>query len=258
MQNSQNRRVQAFVRVDAWFAAHPEMFPAGESTTTALEGLRTNLAGVAARITANAAAQTTAQQQTTLASRNELTLRAQLRDVELKAIAGMAQALKATVPGIGTIKLPGSAAQPTVMLDHARSVRAVAAVYEQVLIEHGLPADFLARLDRSIDALQQSVNARSAATTRVVDATKSVEADIKLGNRLVAMMDASLKHRLAPDSVALATWRQAKRVTTKPVTRSLGLVTGELGSLPNGAVGGAGTAGSSGSSSAVPAVNHAA
>ena len=91
-----------------------------------------------------------------------------------------------------------------------------AAVYQDVLIEHGLPHDFLAQLNAATAALKASIDARLVALSNRVGATSNVAQDYDVGRRLVAMIDASLLHALKGNVPLLASWRNAKRIMAKP------------------------------------------
>ena len=86
-----------------------------------------------------------------------------------------------------------------------------ASVYKEVLVEHGLPADFLDQLAAATSALKSSIDARGMALSKRTGATASVAGDHDLGRRIVSMIDASLTHVLKNDPVTFASWRQAKR-----------------------------------------------
>jgi hypothetical protein len=144
-------------------------------------------------------------------------------------------------------------------------VRTTAAIYKDVFVEHGLPADFLEQLDGATSALKSTVDARGVAQSRRVGASTGLAEDLALGRQIVTMIDASLTHALKTDSATLASWRQAKRTTVKGVV-SRGAVSGAPvvvgggspgiggGSLATGAVPAAIGSGSV-SASAVPAAN---
>jgi hypothetical protein len=87
-----------------------------------------------------------------------------------------------------------------------------------VFAEHGLPTDFLDQLDSATAALQESVDARGVARSRVAAASTALARDLTLGREIVTMIDASLTHSLKSDPAMLASWRQAKRATIKGVT----------------------------------------
>lgn len=81
-------------------------------------------------------------------------------------------------------------------------IRTKAAAYTDVLVEHGLPADFLGELDAPTTALGASVDARGVARSRVSDASSGLVSDLALGRHIVAMINASPAQALKSESCA--------------------------------------------------------
>jgi hypothetical protein len=107
-------------------------------------------------------------------------------------------------------------------------VRTTAAIYKDVFVEHGLPADFLEQLDGAMSALKSTVDARGVAQSRRVGASTGLAEDLALGRQIVTMIDASLTHALKSDSSTLASWRQTKRATVKGVMSRAGVGGGPI------------------------------
>src|SRR6516162_7427288 len=171
MKVQQGRALQAFRRVQAWFAEHPEVLANSGSSKDALGKQLDALSQVVGTMTAGATEQTTQKSQTTLAARDEKSLRANVRSLHLKSIVTLAEALRGKVPGMGVFKLPSPGMQSENLLHAAQAVRTTAGVYEDAFVEHGLPADFLEQLDAAIAALKQAVDARGIARSRIAGAS---------------------------------------------------------------------------------------
>jgi hypothetical protein len=201
--------------VEAWFAEHGEVIVASGSSAAALSSLLDALKQIVARMTAAATEQTTQTGQATLAARDEATLRRDVRSLHLMAIVRVAGALRGKIPGMGVFKLPPPRLSSEMLSYAAEAIRVTAALYEDVFVEHGLPADFLDQLDQARAALAASVDARGVSRSRVRGASSGLADDLALGRRIVTMIDASLAHTLKSDAPTLASWRQAKRATVK-------------------------------------------
>jgi hypothetical protein len=225
MYQKQERHLQALRRIVGWFPDHPSVIAGTGASAVALGGQVTSLQGVIDRVTDHAAAQVTQYGQSTLAAKDELMLRKELRSLHLGAIVSMARGLKGKVPGMGVFKMPSDRSKPETLLQHAQSVRVTASPYRAVFVEHGLPADFLEQLDASIAALKQSVDARGAARSGLSEATTGLKAEFALAVQIAKTMDASLTHVLKSDASLMQSWRQAKRITT-PSRRSVPAVGG--------------------------------
>lgn len=215
MKTTQSRGLQAFRRVVAWFAAHPEVIPGSGSSATALAGRVDALTRVVERMSTQATEQSTQAKQATLAATDESTLQHELRTLHMGAIVRVAGALRGIVPGTGIFRMPSPNMKSESLVHAAGALQTTAALYREVFVEHGLPSDFLERLAASTAALKASVDARGLARSRRTEATANVADDLQLGRRIVAMIDAALAHALKDQPATLAAWRQAKRVTLK-------------------------------------------
>ena len=218
MQTPQMRGLQAFRRVAAWFTDHPQVIANSGSSSAALASQVDALKKVVDSMTAGATEQTIQLGQATLAAKDEMDLRTELRSVHVKAIVKVAGALRGKVPGMGVFKQPSTKLHSETLLHAAEVIRTTASIYKDVFAEHGLPADFLDQLDSASSALKESVDARGVARSRVAAASTALATELSLGRQIVTMMDAALTHALKSDPATLASWRQAKRATIKGVT----------------------------------------
>jgi hypothetical protein len=218
MKSKQARGLQAFRRVTAWFVEHPQVIANSGSSSAALASQVDALKQVVDGMTAGATEQTTQTSQATLAAKDEIQLRAELRSVHVGAIVKVAGALRGRVPGMGVFKQPSRKLSSENLLHAAEAVRTTAGIYKDVFAEHGLPADFIDQLRSATTALKASVDARGIARSRVAAASTTLASELTLGRQIVTMIDASLTHALKSDPAALASWRQAKRATIKGVT----------------------------------------
>ena len=220
MKTKESRGLQAFRRVEAWFADHPQVIPASGSSAQALTRQVTALTSLVDRMTQQSTEQITQQGQATLVAKDEPTLRTALRALHMKAIVNVANALRGQVPGIGVIKMPPHGIRSEALVKAAKALATTAGVYKDAFVEHGLPQDFLEQLAAAASALKSSIDARGVALSKRAGATTGVAEDFALGRRIVTMIDASLMHALKNDAPTLASWRQAKHITVKPtVTR---------------------------------------
>lgn len=217
MKSKQSRGLQAFRRATAWFAAHPDVIPNSGSSAKALQNQLDALNGVVERMTAQATQQTTQAQQALLVAHDEVEQRKALRNPHMSSIVQVARALHGTVPGIGILQMPDAQATSEQLVRAAQSMQTTAAIYKDVLVEHGLPEDFLEQLASSTTTLRQSIDARGVAQSSRHQATTQLESDLKLGRRIVGIIDGSLTHVLKDQQAVLSSWKQAKRITIKGV-----------------------------------------
>lgn len=228
MKSRQSRALQAFRRVEAWFAENPQVLTNAGSSQAALSNQIGALKQVVETMTAGATEQTMQKSQATLAARDETTLRTEIRSLHVKAIVRVAGALRGKVSGMGVFKLPADSLSSETLLHAAEAVRTAASVYKDVFVEHGLPIDFLDRLETAGAALKESVDARGVARSRVAGATKTLASELALGRQILTILDAALSHTLRSDASLLTSWRQAKRVTVKGVASRAPLIAGPV------------------------------
>lgn len=220
MNARQQRVLQSLRRTQAWCAANPGLVPAPVGPSDAWVPLTRQLDAlnsIVIRMTDAAAQQGVQARQLTLEATDEPSLRKQLRD-EMHHVTQVAQALRKAVPGIGTLRMPSPHLQVEGLLKAADSLTRQAATYESVLVEHGLPTDFVAQLHGAMATLKASVDSRGAAKGAFVGATKEVATSVSLGHKYVKIMDAAISKALRADSAKLAQWKNATRVTIKGVT----------------------------------------
>lgn len=215
MKSKQTRGLQAFRRIEAWFAEHPQVLAAAGSSAAAVSNQLDALKQLIVRMSTWASQQVYQNGQATLAAKDEAQQRHEVRLLHLTAIVRVAAGLRGKVPGMGVFKLPNRSLSSDALVHAAEAIRTTAAVYKDVFVEHGLPADFLDQLDAATTALGASVDARGVARSRVTGASSGLASDLVLGRQIVTMIDASLTHALKADPATLASWRQVKRPTVK-------------------------------------------
>lgn len=218
----QQRVLQALRRVVNFGGANTGIIPApvgSPSGWSPLTRQHDTVSTIVTQVTDAASEQGRQATNATLAATSEPSLRTALRE-EMRTVTQVAHALKKSVPGIGVLKMPSSGMQVEALLKYADTLTKQASTFESVLIEHGLPADFIAQLNGAIAALEASVDSRGTAHTELVSATKQVAVGLLQGVQYVHIMDAALTKTLKSDPAKLAQWKTAKRTTTKGVTNS--------------------------------------
>ena len=227
MDARQQRVLQSLRRTQAWCAANPGLVPAPVGPSDAWVPLTRQLGAlnsIVIRMTDAAAQQGVEASHLTLEATDEPLLRKQLRN-QMRHVTQVAQALRTVVPGIGTLRMPSRKVQVEGLLKFADSLTRQAATYESVLVEHGLPADFVTQLHAAGATLKASVDGRGAARAGVVWATKELTTSVTLAHQYVRIMDAAISRALASSPAKLAAWKHATRVTIKGVQATPVMVT---------------------------------
>jgi len=226
MNSQQERVLQSFRRVQGWFAANTQHTAAdGPASTPALAAQLDALNGIVKRSTDHAAQQETQLAQSLLISKDEREQRREVLSHHMASIAKVARALRGTVPGIAVLSMPKGSIQSAALITAATVMARKAEIYQAVLVENGLPTDFVRQLEDAVAALKGSLDARGLARGARASATRGVESELALGRRVVDIMDVTLTRGLRLQPAKLAEWQHVKRVTLR-------------GSAMRGAVGG--------------------
>ena len=133
----------------------------------------------------------------------------------MASIVKVARALRGTVPGIGVLAMPKGNIQTAALITAATVLARKAETYKEVLVENGLPSDFIEQLEAAVLTLKGSLDARGLARAARSSATRGVGSEIALGRRVVMIMDATLTRVLRSQPTKLAEWEHVKRVTLK-------------------------------------------
>jgi hypothetical protein len=209
----QERVLQSFRRVEGWFTANPQHVAENPSLGHQVE----TLTSIVSRITDHAAAQDTQHAQTLLISKDETEKRREVLSYEMAPIAKVARALRGTVPGIGVLMMPRKNVSTPELITAAAAMAQKAEIYKQVLLESGLPADFIEQMTAAAASLKAGFDGRGLARASQVAATRGVGSELALGRRVVSIIDAVVTRQLRSEPAKLAEWEQLKRVTVRGV-----------------------------------------
>jgi hypothetical protein len=218
----QERVVQSFRRVQGWLAANPQYVAGNASLGKQVDALN----GIVNRLSDHATAQDTQRAQSLLISKDETEKRRELVAHQMAPIAKVARALNGTIPGIGVLSMPKFNTSTPQLIVAATAMAEKAEIYKDVLVESGLPADFIEQLQQATATLKSSIDGRGLARASRVAATRGVGNELALGRRVVAILDAVVTRLIRAEPAKLAEWEQLKRVTLKS-----GVVHGSPGSV---------------------------
>ena len=218
MTNKQQRSLQSFRRVQGWAAAHADLLQAAPAPVAAHLA---KLSEVVGRIESNATTQVGQHQLSTRKSTDAKLRRDAVRNA-MRPIAQVARSLHGTVFGISAIStMPHPNADNEHLVIAANSMVGNAPIFKTTLIEHGLQPDCIETLQTAAAALKASVDARGNARATAIGARDGLRAEVPQGRTLVSFIDAGLMPLLQNDHAALASWRNAKRATTKGVVGTI-------------------------------------
>jgi len=218
MTNKQQRSLQSFRRVQGWAVAHTDILQAAPAAVAANLA---QLGEIVVRIESNATKQVGQHQLSTRNATDAQLRRTAVRDA-MRPIAQVARSLQGTVFGISAVsKMPDPSWDNEHLLTAATSMVENAAIFTTTLIEHALQPDCIETLQTAAAALKSSIDARGNARATAIGARDGIHADIPKGTKLVSRIDAGLMLQLRNDHANLASWQNAKRVTTKGVVGTI-------------------------------------
>jgi len=213
MHAKQQQVVESFIRVRAFLEAHPAT---GELT---YRGARETLDEVVHRFWVHAGNQISGRALDRGEVRAQAKLITRLRDRHMRPIVTIA---RAQIEPQSDVRLPVAVRMPrgrpgvTKMLQACDGMIEAARVFEAVLIEHGLPSDFLTRFRTDRDELERTCARRATMTGSHVGARTGLQVELRRGRLAVDRLDAVVRVVFEGDEVVLATWRAAKRVRQLP------------------------------------------
>lgn len=211
MNDHQRRVLQSFRRVQDFLDAHP----IGGNPSSAARH-RVALDEAVRRIEENAVGQYAARSEGSSDSRRGERLRQAMRAEQLKPIVRVARALAAEHPELATLtKLPPVQADTVSLLAAAGAIADAAAPHEALLVENGLPADFLAQLRAAIAELRDGMDDRGNSVRRRAGATAAIDEALDRGRRAIQLIGTMVERAAKTDPQLMAEWRSASRVTPK-------------------------------------------
>jgi len=214
MNNPDLRSLQSYRRVQGWEVAHNDIVNAAPA---AVRDFFAKLGEVTVQVEAHAVTQDAQHRLRTRNATDATPRRTAVRDA-MRPIAQVARTLQGTVFGISAIsKMPNPKLDNDRLVTVANSMVESSSVFRTTLIAHGLQPDCIETLQTAAAALKSSINARGLARATAVGASKGIRSGIREGNRLVSIIDAGLMPLLKNDQANLASWKNAKRITTKGV-----------------------------------------
>lgn len=211
--NAHDKRVaQSFRGVEAWTDSHAALIP--PEAAGQVEALR----GVNQRLAEYVIEQ---EHQDRAKSGNTVTvkqLRRELQQNHLMPIATMARNVVTITPELEVaLRVPRPTADDAKLLASANAIAKIGEAHKEVLVQHGLPANFVEELQAAAVALQAASDERRQTTSRRVGATKSIAVELKTGRLVVQALDIAFTRVLRGKPGLLAEWQNTKRVTVKPV-----------------------------------------
>ncbi len=204
----ENRQLEMFARVRDFGVARAADFPAG----TLGQELFAALTQVVTSLETHATSQTSQRNEAKKTTASKTAAREALL-ATLAALQRTARVLALSDPGLeNSFRLPRKVTDQA-LLTAARAMAAKAAPLSVQFIRHEMPADFVAKLNAQIAALEETITTRVEARSAQVTATASIGQQIEQGLALVQRLEVVVQNKYASEPQTLAAWETARRVT---------------------------------------------
>ena len=211
MKDTERRRLEMFIRVREFGAAHAAQFPptsfAGEQLIVVDSVINT----LETHTSVQSSGRSTVRQSATskAVARDEL-----MRDLE--AISRTARAMGMTIPGLADkFRIPHHQSNQTV-LTVARAALSDALPFKTEFIRRGMPANFMEDLQSDIDELEETIARKAQGAGSQVAATAAIDTEIERGMNAVRELDPVMRNTFSSDPATLAEWQSASHVERPP------------------------------------------
>ncbi len=212
----QKQLYESLARVQAFIEAHPARGPLryGTAAVRLDEALRLARRCAGEQVSGPSLGRGEVRRQ------RQLMLR--LRDRFVRPIVAIARAEvepRSDVRLAATFRMPPFRLSVTRMLAWCDGMMMSAKEFEAVLVEHGMPSDFLERFGELRDELARTADVRANLTGTQVGAQEGLKWQLRRARLAVSQLDAVVRVEYAGDEAVLAEWRAAKRVRQLPSAR---------------------------------------
>jgi hypothetical protein len=216
MNDAQRRRLERLERAHSFGTAHAADFPPTSKGGQALARLGTLIQGVVA-LDARRTTHHTESRQATSSKRDR---REGLRR-QLAAISETARVIGLDDPELkDAFPRPRANLSDQAMLSVARSFAAAAEAHRARFVEYEMPADFIERLNASIEGFDEAAVRQTAGAGARVSASAGLEEALDRAEEELARLDAAVHNKFQADVAALTAWESARRLERAPRSRA--------------------------------------
>ena len=191
MKQSQQARLDALHRIQAFMNDNADALGNVNKSTS-----RAALDDVLAALEARAEAQSSAETQAAGATTEKNALREDLRLHHMQPIAAIARATLAHTPLIAKLRLSAKTVNDSTLVQRGNSMADVAVQYSDVFIAEQLPADFIAQLRASVEAVRKAAVQRDGFQVNATTATQAVDDEMVRAHNVVSVLNSLVVKQL--------------------------------------------------------------
>lgn len=212
MNDTLRRRYEMLSRVRDFGVQHAASFPEGSRG----QELFGELGTIIGEIEQQAAAQQSNSRSVREGTTNRGEARMNLRE-EMEAISRTARAMALDASGLeDKFRIPRGTITDVDLINTARAFATDAVPLQGEFIRYGLPADFLARLNNSIEAFQQTIDSQQRSRRSRASATAGLDDAIERGVNKVRQLDSVVRNKFDDNPSHLADWESASHTERTP------------------------------------------
>ncbi|HKS29122.1 MAG TPA: hypothetical protein VJS44_14940 [Pyrinomonadaceae bacterium] len=138
---------------------------------------------------------------------------------ELEVISETARAMAIETPGLeDKFRMPRGRATDVDLLNIARAFAADALPLRDRFMAHGLPADFLDKLNSAIEALERAMAEQQRRKSERSSATAGLDDAVEKAVNKVRQLDAAVRNKFRENLTVLSEWEAARHVRRAPVS----------------------------------------
>ncbi len=207
------RRYEMLVRVREFGVTHADLFPRSSIGGQAFA----TVADTVANLSQHAAVRLSGVGSARAGVMTKTVARKALRG-DVEAIVRTARAIAVTVPGFDAkFRRPRGGDQA--LIEAARAFLRDAAPVTDRFVEHSMPPDFLAVLERDVAALEAASRDRQSGRDVDLAARGAIAAEMQRGMDAVRILEGTVPNRLRGDTATLDVWQRARRIEYPPRTK---------------------------------------
>lgn len=141
-----------------------------------------------------------------------IALRRQLRCGHLQPIVTVGRVRGAAVPSLAPLRMPKSKIPDATLVTAALSMAMVAGERDGLVLDEGLPADFVDRLLAATESLRAAASQHAESRNQAMVANRELAALVKRGRGLARVLDTLVLAKVEGNARLTALWKMATAV----------------------------------------------
>jgi hypothetical protein len=215
MNKSQAPMLQSLRAVERFLDIHAPLL--GNVPET---GARQDLADMVTQLAAHVATQSASAINAQSSTQRQRELRDEVVNGHMAPIARIAASKLPNTPALKPLRMPKGEPGVEKLAAHARGMGEAASQHAAVFVAAGLPVDFVAQLNATVDAMLGAVQSRTQSKGALTGATSGLKITLAQARKVVGVLDVFVKRALKDNPSLLANWNTVQRVQLTGTART--------------------------------------